>query len=128
MTKAPAMVLLAEDDRAVRDLIVLALERLNCRVITADNGATALALVRVHRPQLVLLDILLPQLNGLEVLRQLGDRALLDHVPVIVISALGYREVVQQALKAGAKDFVLKPFDVGLLTGKVQRVLEVAGQ
>jgi CheY-like chemotaxis protein len=120
-------ILLVEDDRVTRDLTRLALARAypQARLLTAQDGDEALTMWHTHRPDLVLMDILLPRRNGLEVMREM--LALIGPVPVIVISALGMREVVQQAVQAGARDFVLKPFDPRLLMDKVQRVLAAQG-
>ena len=125
METTTGMILLAEGDPVLRDLIVAALGRLfpGCQMITAGNGQEALALAGRHRPQLLLIDLLLPQLNGLEVMRQVRDQTRGDPAPIIAISALGFHEVVQQAVSAGAVDFLVKPFDVNLLASKVQRAL-----
>jgi CheY-like chemotaxis protein len=119
----PTTILLVEDDRVMRDLTRLAVMRAvpHAEILVAADGAAALAAVREHRPDLVLMDILLPRRSGLEVLREM--QTLYSAVPVIVISALGMRDVVQQAIRAGARDFVLKPFDPRLLSDKVQRAL-----
>lgn len=125
METTTGMILLAEGDPLLRDLIVAGLGRLfpGCQVITARNGPQALALARQHRPQLLLIDLLLRQLSGLEVMRQIRDRTRGDAAPIIAISAFGFHEVVQQAISAGAVDFLVKPFDVTLLASKVQRAL-----
>jgi DNA-binding response OmpR family regulator len=110
----------------VRDLIVVALTGLcpECRVVTAGDGLSALAAFEAHRPRLVLLDLLLPRLNGLDVLRQMQAQAGRGRrVPVIIISALGLREVVAQTAAANACDFILKPFDPIVLADKVRAAL-----
>lgn len=125
METITGMILLAEGDPVLRDLIVAALGRLfpGYRVITAGNGPEALALAGRHRPQLLLIDLLLLRLNGLEVMRQIKGQTRGDPAPIIVISALGFLEVVQQAVAAGAVDFLVKPFDMNLLASKVHRAL-----
>lgn len=119
----PSTVLVVEDDRALRDLMEFMLTRRGYAVLTAADGVEALELIRATPPQAILLDILLPQMNGLELMRQLQAEAAAPAVPIIVISALGFREVVQQAIAAGAHDFLLKPFDMRLLADKLSRVL-----
>ena len=123
-------IVLAEADRLLSDLMLLGLGRLRpaCRVLAAADGEAAVQFVRQHQPQLVLLDILLPKMNGLAVMRELRADAALRRIPVIVISSLGFRETVEQAARGGARDFILKPFDLGLLLGKVQKALDEASQ
>src|SRR3972149_6417181 len=109
MESTTGMILLAEGDPLLRDLIVAALGRLfpGYQVITARNGPQALALAKQHRPQLLLIDLLLRQLSGLEVMRRIRDRTRGDATLIIAISALGVHEVVQQAISAGAVDFLV---------------------
>jgi CheY-like chemotaxis protein len=116
-------ILVAEGDPALRDLIALAVSRVSpaSTVITAADGLTALELADLHRPELLLVDVLLPELSGLEVLRRLKKQG--QSAPAIAISGLGFREVVQQAVAAGARAFMVKPVDMGLLTGKVQSLM-----
>lgn len=117
-------ILLVEDDLALRDLISLVLSHmLPCRVIQATNGAEALERYYETRPAVVVLDILLPHMNGLEMLKKLKDEGALEHTAVIVISALGYRDVIRQVVEAGARDFIVKPFDVEVLASRVKQAL-----
>lgn len=118
-------ILVVEDDLALRELITLVLGRLlPVEIVTAENGMEALKMYRLHRPQVMVIDILLPQLNGLDILRQLQQSGELKTSRAIVISALGYREVVQQALAAGAQNFIVKPFDVEVLVKHAREALE----
>ncbi len=114
--------LLVEDDAPLRDLIGLAIERLlGYTVISAANAAEAMELFQEYHPLFLVLDILLPQTNGLDFLRQLKEKNLLENTFAIVISALGYPEVVQQAAACGARDFLVKPFDVEYLISRLQQ-------
>jgi CheY-like chemotaxis protein len=94
-------------------------------VTPAASAPAALAAVEsgAARPELVLLDLFLPQINGLMLLASLRQIAGLETVPVIVLSTLGFPEIVEQAIAAGAQDFLLKPFDPELLAEKVSRIL-----
>ncbi len=119
-----ATVLVIEDDPAQRDLIVLVMSRgLNCKVVSADNGLDGLALFATLHPQVIILDILLPQMNGLDFLRQLRQENPGLECAIFVISGLGYREVVQQAIENGARDFLVKPFDIQILANRVEEAL-----
>jgi CheY-like chemotaxis protein len=121
----PSTVLILESDPASRDLAALALRRLGCKVILGESGGEAIQLIRAHRPQLVLLNIVLSETGGLNVMRQIQALPPKERPPVIVVSALGFREVVEQAVAAGAKDFLVKPLDTQLLVTKVRRLLGI---
>jgi len=114
--------LIIEDDASVRDLMVLVLKRLNCKIVTADNGMEALARFNEYHPRMIITDVLLPRMNGLDLIHQLHHTGSLEQTSVLVITALGYREIVQKAKSAGVKDFLVKPFDVDDLFARVQRV------
>lgn len=123
-----ADVLIVEDDASMRDFITLALgQRLGLQIISAGDGIEALALFHDHHPQVIVLDILLPQMNGLQFLQQLKDQSALDQTTVIVVSALGYEEVIQQAMEAGASHFIVKPFDIEVLVHRTQQALGESG-
>jgi DNA-binding response OmpR family regulator len=116
--------LLAEDDTALRDLLVLAFSQAGWQVICAPDGATALEMARDSRPNVMLLDILLPKINGLDVLRALKKQAGFQQLPIIVMSELAFRETVEQAIRAGAQAFIVKPFPVQEVVEKVQQALQ----
>lgn len=125
MENRRATILLIEADPALRDLIALPLEREGFRVVASDRAAEAPALIRKHKPFLVLLDLFLPHISGLDVLRKIDD-GLRARCFLIVLSSLGFREVVAQAREAGARDFILKPVDTDRLLEKVRRAREDA--
>jgi two-component system chemotaxis response regulator CheB len=120
-------VLLVEPDPLARDLARLALQGLrpDTVVLTAADGVEALDQVRALKPQVALVNLLLPRLSGLETIRQLRSRLGMA-CPILAMSALGWREVVQQAIAAGACDFVVRPCDSARLVEKVRRVLAQA--
>jgi DNA-binding response OmpR family regulator len=115
-------ILLIEAEAGQRDLIVLALERAGFDVMTAVGRNKALEIVKKETPDLVLIDLLLPQMNGLQLLEELRIHGLSPAIPIIVFSALGFHEVVCQAIQAGAREFLVKPLDVDLVVSRVERV------
>ncbi len=121
-----SQVLLVEADPVLRDLVRLALRRFGYCVRAAGDSATALRLAGESSPDAVVLDLFLPGMGGLDLLRRLKEIPSAASIPVVAISALGFREVVQQALQSGACDFVLKPFDVALLAEKLEQVIQRA--
>ncbi len=128
MTKSlDPVLLIAEDDPLLRDILELALRQhfsppFDIRL--AADGAKALEMIQESSPSLIVLDILLPQMNGLQILQHLHDHAQNGHRPrILVISALGVREVVQQAAERGADDFLVKPFDTETLIARLKMIL-----
>ena len=120
---APGSVLVVDDDGDVRALVVELLTRSGYDVSEAPNGREALKLLFEQRPDLVLLDISMPELDGwatLERIRELSD------VPVLMLSALGAELEKVRALRAGADDYVTKPFGRQELLARVESVLRRA--
>jgi len=101
-------VLVAEDDRFIRRIATMALERQGFTVLTAEDGEAALRQVREALPDVVLLDLIMPKVQGFEVLRRLKQDPATAGVPVIVLSSLGQESDVQRALAAGAAGYLVK--------------------
>ncbi|HTP92205.1 MAG TPA: response regulator [Xanthobacteraceae bacterium] len=106
-------VLVVDDDPAVRSLLAKSLEKEGYRIISAGNGVEALALAREHRPQAITLDVLMPQMDGWDALKELKADSALRDVPVIMVTVLNERGM---AIPLGASDFVTKPVDRQRLT------------
>ena len=118
----PITILLVEDEPITRDLVTVVLERhTEYKLIVAEDGEQALSAFEEYQPRVVLLDILLPVMNGLEVLKRLKDGGHLARTSVIMTSALGYEEIIQKAMTIGASDFIVKPFDVALLLSRIRK-------
>jgi two-component system, NtrC family, response regulator AtoC len=115
-------VLIVDDDAASRELLETRLGALSCDVAMAADGREALAAIRLEAPSVVLLDLQMPGMNGMEVLRTLRQDGM--NVPVIVITAHGSIESAVEAMKEGAYDFILKPFDPKHLEIVVRKALE----
>jgi CheY-like chemotaxis protein len=107
MTRIPH-VLLAEDDRLLRTAGATALRRQELRVTIAANGAEAVALARLGGADLILLDLIMPGVDGFEALRRLKEDRRTRAIPVIVLSNLGRDEDIQRALAGGAGSFLIK--------------------
>jgi len=122
MDKPPKRILLAEDDRFLRKAAEVTLRRHGFTVLTASDGEAALQMVRAETPDLVLLDLIMPRLQGFEVLRTLKQDPATEAIPVIVLSNLGQPSDVQQAMEEGAAAYFVKA-DLSL-QALVQRVEE----
>ena len=121
----PAAILVVDDTEENRDILVRRLARLGYdHVVTAVNGHDALARLHAQPFDLILLDILMPGMDGYEVLERLKRDPRLRHVPVIMISALTEMESVVRCIALGAEDYLPKPFNPTLLSARVGATLE----
>lgn len=118
-------VLLAEDDRFLRRAGEAALRRAGFAVVTAADGEQTLELARSTRPDAILLDVIMPKLQGFEVLRRLKADPVTAPIPVIVLSNLGQESDVERALEGGAIGYLVKA-NVSLdeLAAKVRSLLD----
>ena len=105
------------------DLISLSMKRLGHTLRVTDKHAEALALLEEIRPRLVILDLFLRGWSGLDLLDEMKKSGWMEKTSILIISAMGFREVVQQAVALGVEDFVIKPFDLGVLEQKVERIV-----
>lgn len=127
MTEAPRVpVLIIEFDTLQRDLMALALNRGPYRPIVCDDLARVRELIREHQPRILLIDLYLPGINGLSLLRELSVEGLVKDCAVVAISSMGYPEVVSQAVRAGVDDFLVKPIQPDLLLSRIQKVVDKA--
>ena len=108
MPEGARRVLLAEDDRFLRRAAEARLRQHGLEVLTAVDGEEALRVARAERPDLVLLDVVMPRLQGFEVLKALKQDEATAHIPVIVLSNLGQERDVEQATALGAVAFLVK--------------------
>ncbi len=120
----PGTVLVVDDNEANRDVLGRYLTRQGHRVEFAVDGQEALEKISPGSHDLILLDILMPEIDGREVLRRLRDGGLLADTPVIVISAMDDIRAVAECIKLGAEDCLRKPFDPVLLRARVRAGLE----
>ncbi len=117
-------IVVIEDEAAIRRVIVLALKTAGYRnVLEADNGRAGLDLVERERPQLVLLDLMLPGMDGMEVCRRLRANPVTRDTPVIMLTAKSEEHDVVLGLDAGANDYVTKPFSKAILLARIRAVL-----
>lgn len=116
-------VLVVDDEPEVRGLLKAVLDFCTIPTVIATDGEEALHLARQIQPSLVLLDILLPGLGGLEVVKQLKADPATRGIPVIAVTVLDKREGLSRALRAGCDDFVAKPFDLKVLQEKLAKYI-----
>ncbi len=118
------LLLIAEDDASLREVTRLGLQAEGYRVVEAADGPAALAAVGDHDPDLVLLDVMLPGLDGFEVCRRVRRTSL---VPIVMLTARSSTVDVVVGLESGADDYVTKPFELPELVARIRSVLRRAG-
>ncbi len=116
-------VLVVDDNESNRDLLSRQLERRGHTAAVAENGLQALAVVREQAFDLILLDVMMPEMNGYEVLHRLKADQDLRHIPVIMISALDQMDSVIRCIEEGAEDYLPKPFNPTLLHARIGAAL-----
>jgi DNA-binding response OmpR family regulator len=116
-------VLLVEDERDIAELVRFQLEKEGVRCVVASDGATGVRLARTERPDLVILDLMLPALDGLEVCRQLRRDPATQRLPIIILTARAEEVDRIVGLELGADDYVAKPFSPRELAARVRAVL-----
>jgi CheY-like chemotaxis protein len=123
-TLQPGRLLVVDDDPSNRDLLRRRLERLGCSVAVAEHGRQALEMLGASPFDLVLLDILMPEMDGYETLGRLKTEPTLQHVPVIVLSAVDELDSAVRCIELGAEDYLPKPINTLLLRARVETCLE----
>lgn len=117
-------ILIIEDDDFFRELIRKKLTMKDFNFIEAVNGETGIELMKDKKPDLVLLDLLLPNMDGFEVLTKIKAEPTIASIPIIVLSNLGQKEDIDRALKIGASDYLIKSqFDIDQVIDKITSVL-----
>ena len=125
-TARPASILVVEDDHDSRELVVRLLARHGFALATAADGAEALRMVTASRPDLILLDIMMPELSGLDLLFLLRQSYSREELPVIMLTACSELEDAIEALAMGANDYLTKPVDLGSLPARLRSHLELS--
>ncbi len=119
-------VLVVEDDLETQKLIGFLLRRAGFDVEMAMDGEEGLRKIS-SSPDLVIVDLMLPKINGLEVIDKMKDSPETQEIPILILSALGQESYVSKALKKGADEYIVKPFSTGYLVAEVRRLLEMRG-
>jgi DNA-binding response OmpR family regulator len=117
------LVLVADDDADILTLVGFRLERAGYEVLPARDGEEALALALERRPDLAILDVMMPKLDGYEVTQRLRDNAATSGMPVILLTARVQEADITRGFEAGADDYIKKPFSPQELRVRVQAIL-----
>ena len=118
-------ILVVDDEPNLVEFLACRLKNWGYVPLTATQGESALAIAEKERPDLVLLDVVMPDLDGREVCSRLKKNSATGRIPVILLTALGMPEQVERGIRCGADDYVLKPFAAGDLKERIRRCLEL---
>jgi CheY-like chemotaxis protein len=118
------LILVADDDTNLRKILGLFLKNAGYTVIEAANGREALEMAKRKRPDAILLDIMMPLMDGFSVCKLLKDDPETSHSAILICTARNRKEDLIQAIKAGAEDYIIKPFTKETVLGKVEKALK----
>ena len=120
-----AKIVIVEDDKFLRELITQKILKEGYQVVEAINGEEGVAKAKEEKPDLMLLDLILPGIDGFEALRQMKENSGTANIPVIILSNLGQKDDVERGMKLGAADYMVKAhFTPGEILAKIKSILK----
>lgn len=128
MTALASTILIADDDDDIRDVIAFKLQVAGFRTLSADNGRSALSLAVESRPRMIILDVTMPQMDGLTVCSELHARPETAQIPVLMISGNSRPDDVDRGFATGADDYLPKPFSQVEMLRRVNWLLMASGR
>jgi len=120
-------ILVVDDQTNVRNILEFNLKRKGFDILSAQDGLAAITLAINNQPDLMLLDIMMPGIDGFQVLEKLRSDERTSSIPVLVVSAKGTEDDILQAMKLGAKDYIVKPFNLDQLMQKAFKLIQQSG-
>ena len=114
-------ILTVDDSTTIRKIVKRALDSFNCEILEAQNGVEGLAMANKEKPDMILLDITMPVMTGVEMLERLKGEQELKEIPVIMLTAESGKEAVTKAVRMGIKDYIVKPFKGPELVERIQK-------
>ncbi|CAN2189628.1 OmpR Response regulators consisting of a CheY-like receiver domain and a winged-helix DNA-binding domain [Candidatus Nanopelagicaceae bacterium] len=126
MSKDPRSILVVDDNEDIRNLLSLVLQKEGYEVFLAPNGSEALEIIKNNRLDLILLDVMMPELSGLEVLSNIrgNKNNIISSIPVMMITAASTVSDIDAAIEIGASSYIIKPFRNENLIGKVSAIFQ----
>ncbi len=124
LKKEPLTVLVVEDDAEMREILQAEFELEGLTVLTATNGSEAITTTRRLKPDLILMDVKMPAMDGIEATRLVKNNEETKHIPIVMLTAAGNREDIVAGLEAGAIDYITKPFFMPELKARLKAVLQ----
>jgi DNA-binding response OmpR family regulator len=123
MAEAKKKILVVDDSQDMRAILSMRLKVNGYNVIAAEDGQDGIDKARADAPDLIILDLMLPKIDGYEVCRILKFDDKYKNIPIIILSALDQQEDREKAIGSGADSFFIKPFDLELLLNKIQSLI-----
>ena len=123
MEKHDKKILVVDDEPDILKVVTFRVKKLEYEVVTATNGQEALDLIQKEEPDLILLDIELPVMNGYEVCQRVKTNEKLKHIPIIFLSANSASKIAERAKEFNADDYLIKPFDSEELLKKIKNFI-----
>ncbi|MDY6986644.1 MAG: response regulator [Thermodesulfobacteriota bacterium] len=121
-------ILTVDDSRTIRTIIKKAFKPFDCEILEGQNGVEGLALAARERPDLIILDITMPMMDGVEMLSKLKNEPDLKETPVIMLTAEAAKDRVIEVVKIGVKDYIIKPFEASLLIEKTENIVKLSAK
>jgi CheY-like chemotaxis protein len=117
-------VLVVEDDRSIQMVLELVLTRMaKCQVVLASEGNDGLAKIKAHKPDIILLDLMLPGIDGFEICKRAKEDPETKHIPIIFLTAQPQPAAIAKAMSLGAAAYLIKPFDPTTIVGQINEAL-----
>lgn len=116
-------ILVAEDSIASRRALCFVIKKLGCIPVEATNGQEALEMAKKDPPGMIMLDVVMPGMNGLEALKRIRDDKVLSDIPVVMLTSLTDSETVIESVQAGANDYVIKPYTADIIADRVKKYM-----
>lgn len=117
-------IMIVEDDVVLLELLKARLETSGYSILIADNAKDGILKIMSERPDLMLVDIMMRGMDGIEMIKVVHSMTDLKHIPVIVVSALGRDSDIKKAMEAGAEDYIVKPYSFEDLVKRIQKLLK----
>ena len=118
-------ILTVDDSKTIRMIVKKAFKPYNCELFEGENGVEGLAIAAKEMPDLIILDITMPVMTGIEMLGKLKAESELKNIPVIMLTAESGKENVMQIVKMGVKDYIVKPFKGEQLIERAKNILKL---
>ncbi|MFC1511989.1 response regulator transcription factor [Candidatus Latescibacterota bacterium] len=116
-------ILIADDRHEIRELVRMTLSTEMYEILHATNGREAVEVARQHKPDLILMDVMMPEMDGNEATRTLKNDPLTCDCKIVMLTARGQKTDIEQGEKAGADEYIVKPFSPLKLIGTIRRIL-----
>jgi DNA-binding response OmpR family regulator len=124
MTNGPTKILITEDEQELRQMLKLTMESAGYQVVTANNGREALERLNSDLPDVVLMDVMMPEMNGFDAMRKIKENPSTAHIPVVMLTALDDDASTAKGWKMGTSLYLKKPFVPGQLISYIQLILD----